>query len=149
MTRYAQLLSMPDEDRRLLARAVATNIQARTALQFLAITRLKAWATRPGPGNIEVDRIVWAGRAAARRMPFATCLSSALALQRLLARNGHDSELHIGVAGSGGDFTAHAWLERDGRILIGEEEQHRYTRLMNWSATTTDEAEPVVRAERT
>lgn len=144
MRHLAKLLSMSAENRRLLARALADNVRARVALHFLPIERLRAWATRPGRGDLEIERLVWAGRAAARRTPFATCLSSALALQRLLARNGHDSELHIGVAGKAGEFAAHAWLERDGRILIGEEERHRYTRLVSWSGT-----EPAARTGRT
>lgn len=135
MKSLAKLLSLPAEDRWLLGRALATNIEARLALHVLSIDRLRAWATRPGTAGRDVERIVWAGRAAARRTPFATCLSSALALQRLLAANGHDSELHIGVAGDGGAFAAHAWLERDGRILIGEDDRARYTRLASWTTS--------------
>ncbi|MCA0302737.1 MAG: lasso peptide biosynthesis B2 protein [Proteobacteria bacterium] len=135
MKSLAKLLSLPAEDRRLLGRALATNVEARLALHVLSIDRLRAWATRPGTATRDVERIVWAGRAAARRTPFATCLSSALALQRLLAAHGHDSELHIGVAGDDGVFAAHAWLEREGRILIGEDDRARYTRLTGWTTT--------------
>lgn len=142
MNSLAKLLSTTGENRRLLARALATNIRARIALNVLSLERLKTWATRPGSGAVDIERVVWAGRAAARRTPFATCLSSALALQRLLARNGHASELQIGVAGQAGAFAAHAWLERDGRILIGEEDRDRYTRLASWAAT------PAVRNEQ-
>jgi len=142
VSRLTTLLSMPAESRRLLVRALAINIHARLALHVLSIDRLRAWATEPGTATNDIDRLVWAGRAAARRTPFATCLSSALALQRLLARHGHDSELHIGVSSDGGGFAAHAWVERDGRVLIGEEEQHRYTRLMSWTARPGDAPAP-------
>ena len=47
-------------------------------------------------------------------MKNATCLCKALALQRLLARNGHHSELRIGVDKVDGQFTAHAWLVHNG-----------------------------------
>ena len=98
MSPLRTLLSLSPPDRRLLARALATNALARVALHLMSIDRLRRWASRPGGGRGDVARIVWAGRIAARRTPFATCLSSALALQRMLAANGHASELHIGVA---------------------------------------------------
>jgi len=49
-----------------------------------------------------------------------TCLRQALLVEALLARRGIASELRIGVrnlATTG--FGAHAWVERDGRVLIG------------------------------
>ena len=130
-------LSLSPPDRRLLARALAANAWARLALHLVSIDRLRRWASRPGGGRGDMARIVWAGRIAARRTPFATCLSSALALQRLLAANGHVSELHIGVAQEAGRFTAHAWIERDGEVLIGETEQAQYTRLLSWRSGAT------------
>ena len=138
MSRLKTLVSMSAQDRRLLARAFMLNAWARLALQVMAIDRLRDWATRQGNGKEDLARIVWASRAAARRTPFGTCLSSALALQRLMAANGHGSDLHIGVARDAGAFVAHAWVERDGIVLIGEDEQRQYSRLMNWRAGATD-----------
>ena len=58
--------------------------------------------------------------AVARRMPWATCLIQAIAAQNVLAEHGHASILKIGVsADATGEFAAHAWLEQDGRVLIG------------------------------
>jgi hypothetical protein len=81
-----------------------------------------------------VEPIVWAVAAMARRVPGCTCLVSALALQRLLSRHGHVSELHVGVARQGERFSAHAWLVGDGRILIGETEGETYAPLLAWRA---------------
>jgi hypothetical protein len=106
--------------------------QFRLALSFVSLERLRGWAARPGRGNRPVERIVWAARTAARWTPAATCLSSALALQQLLCAHGHQSELHIGVARTAGDFAAHAWVEREGRVLIGESELDTYVRLVSW-----------------
>jgi hypothetical protein len=67
---------------------------------------------------------------AARRVPRATCLVRALAAQALLARHGHPSQLRLGVArGADRAFEAHAWLERDGQILIGGGPEGRYVPL--------------------
>jgi hypothetical protein len=56
----------------------------------------------------------------ARWVPAATCLTQALSAQILLARGGHRSVLRIGVIrGSTSGIKAHAWIEKDGRIVIG------------------------------
>jgi hypothetical protein len=55
-----------------------------------------------------------------RFVPFATCLPQALAAMFLIKARGQHSDLKIGVAkGEGKDFRAHAWLETNGRIIIG------------------------------
>jgi hypothetical protein len=65
--------------------------------------------------------LAWAVRAASRRVPRASCLTQALALEGLLAEFGQQGVVRIGVArGPDGTFEAHAWLEHDGRVLIGE-----------------------------
>jgi hypothetical protein len=72
-----------------------------------------------------------------RRVPGATCLTQALAAQILLYHHGHASSLCLGVArGASGDFRAHAWLEAEGRILIGDRGVHGLTRLPDLSRTT-------------
>jgi hypothetical protein len=55
----------------------------------------------------------------ASRYPFrwSLCLQSSLALQDWLNQGGVYPDLRIGVRKAGGKFTAHAWLELDGRVL--------------------------------
>ena len=55
-------------------------------------------------------------------------------MQRLLSSSGHRGELHIGVAREGLRFAAHAWVECDGEVLVGEHERSSYTRLLAWHA---------------
>ena len=54
-------------------------------------------------------------------MPGAkTRLNQALVTQMLLARRGYPALLHIGVAkGKEGQFQAHAWVESEGKVVIG------------------------------
>ncbi len=134
MTRLATYFALPRRDRALLIQAFATLVLVRAALHLVTIDRLRAWAGRVRQGTTPVDRVVWAVRAASRRMPGATCLSSALALQRLLSAQGHASELHIGVAHEPNGIAAHAWILHEGHVLIGEEGQERYTVLTTWRA---------------
>lgn len=65
-------------------------------------------------------RIVGAVEAMSRRLlGTKPCLTQALAAQRLLRQEGLDSTLRIGVSKEGGEFQAHAWLERRDRVIIG------------------------------
>jgi hypothetical protein len=68
----------------------------------------------------ETQRVAWAIARMARLVPFASCLTQALAGQIMLARRHIGSTLHLGVAVAGaGEFAAHAWLEKDDVILLG------------------------------
>lgn len=73
----------------------------------------------------EAARLTWAVRAAGRRfLRRNPCLTEALVGLVLFRRAGLDARLRIGVARSGdaSHLTAHAWLESDGRVLVGGEE---------------------------
>lgn len=134
MSKFTKFLALSGRDRLLLAEAFAVLAFFRVALHLVAIDRLRAWASRGRSGDKPLERIVWAVRTAARSMPGATCLCSALTLQRMLSAQGRPSELHIGVTRERQGIAAHAWLVHDGRVLIGEDEQDRYTILTTWQA---------------
>lgn len=134
MMRFGTLRSLSAGDWALFVGALALLIRVRLALPFLSLDRLRAWACRPGYGSRRVTRIAWAVEAAARRLPGTTCLPMALVAQRLLSSSGHRGELHVGVTRAGAKFAAHAWVECEGRVLIGEEESRAYTRLLAWPA---------------
>jgi hypothetical protein len=130
--RLASFAALPARDRGLLLKAVGTVVLVRLGLRLFAVDRLRRWAQRPGAGLAPVGRIAWSARAASRALPGTTCLASAFALQRLLSRHGHASEVHIGVARGSEGFAAHAWLTVDGRVLVGGEEQGGFTPLLAW-----------------
>jgi hypothetical protein len=68
------------------------------------------------------DTIVLAVSRASRFVPYATCLTQALATRILLGRRGIPTVVRYGAArGPGGKFLAHAWVESaaDGRVVIG------------------------------
>jgi hypothetical protein len=77
----------------------------------------------PYPLRAEQDyqrRVVGAVEAIGRRLlGDKPCLVQALVAQRLMRRGGYDSVLRIGVAKDGRELLAHAWLERQGRVVIG------------------------------
>jgi hypothetical protein len=70
----------------------------------------------------EEQRLLWAVTAVSQRLlPNRPCLPQALAAQFLLRRRGaRPAHLRIGVArNDDGSIEAHAWLERDGQVLLG------------------------------
>jgi hypothetical protein len=136
MGNLARFIALPPTDRRLIVAATALLAATRVGLWMLPfrwvyrVSAALAHRSRPRGGEPSVERIVWAVGAAGRLVPRTTCLVRALAAQALLARRGHASQLRLGVAGgSGRAFEAHAWLERDGRILIGGPVEARYVPL--------------------
>jgi hypothetical protein len=104
-------------------------------LPFPAVRRIVARAARPVRGEAAADpsalgRLAWAVAVASRAVPRATCLTQALAAQVLLRRRGYPAALRIGVArGAGGRFEAHAWVESEGRVIVGAAPPGRYTPL--------------------
>jgi hypothetical protein len=121
-----QFAALTPPERRLLLRAVMVVTGVRLALwtmpfRWVCFVLQIRPAVSPSLEAIRVKRLAWAVQAAARRIPSASCLTQALALQRLLARAGESAEVHIGVAkDSARGFEAHAWLEHRGAILVGD-----------------------------
>ena len=81
--------------------------------------------------RFSVERLAWAVGIASRFVPKATCLAQALTAQFLLQQAGHQACLHVGVTeAEEGGIKAHAWVENQGRILIGGFDLNKYTRLL-------------------
>ena len=66
---------------------------------------------------------------ASKLVPFATCLTQAMAAGFLIRRTGRNAIIHFGVAKGERGFKAHAWLACDGRILVGGREAAGYVPL--------------------
>lgn len=107
---------------------VALMSLVRIALWFGSIQRITRWleaiekrrAHSSAPPVIPIQRAARRLRQAARFCPLpVTCLAQALAAKSLMARNGYDGTLRIGVLKSGSKLRAHAWLECENGVLIG------------------------------
>jgi transglutaminase superfamily protein len=121
-------------DPSLLAAATATMMAVRIALWVLPFRVVRAAVMGSAVRSRfsantprTVDRIVAAVTAASRVVPRATCLTQSLTAQVLLGRHGHPVELRLGVAREAGRFDAHAWVECDGRVVVGDADVGRYT----------------------
>ena len=123
---------MSSDERRLLLLGGVVVACVRLLLWLIPFTRLM-WliertalrSARAAPVRLREDTgttITWGVTTAARYVPRATCLTQALAAQWLFAWFGHPTLLRIGVAkGNDKALRAHAWLESDGRVVVGVE----------------------------
>jgi hypothetical protein len=126
--RIARFLQVPARERRLFLRAVPILAAVRIALWLLPLrTALRLTARvrdRRGPFRANrpgVRDLAQSVRRAGRVIPKANCLPQALAGQILLGRAGHESEVRIGVRRDPErGFEAHAWLEHQGEVVLGE-----------------------------
>lgn len=136
MHRLVRISQLSLADWRLAAETVGVVAGVRLALWLMPFRTVRRLVTRAAarPRTARTcgpDRIAWAVRGASRYVPRATCLTQALAAEWLLARNGHPARLHIGVARDRhGEFAAHAWIECDGRVLVGAAGRSRYKPLL-------------------
>src|SRR5262249_39996878 len=126
MGRLRKFAALSPAERRLFLGAVSLMAAVRVGLWVLPFARIRGAVSAFGRprarrgGDPPAGRIVWAVAAAAPLVPRATCLVRALAAQALLARRGYATQLRLGAAGGAGrPFEAHAWIERDGRVLVG------------------------------
>lgn len=129
-----RFLRLDADLRRVVLVAAWTVVLVRLGLWLLPFRIVNSAASRPRRLSplmafTSNERLAWAVRAVAARIPKATCLTQALALQVLMAKAGKQTQLQIGVA-RGKDFEAHAWLVDQGKVLIGDNGYlGKYTRL--------------------
>src|SRR5690242_3056828 len=114
-------------DRVLLIKAGLWLGATRLALWLLPlriVRRQLAGAAHPRNGRRvppSKERLAWAVSTARRLVPRASCLCQALVTEALLAQGGYPAELRFGVVKTDADrLSAHAWVESEGRIVIGD-----------------------------
>jgi hypothetical protein len=129
-------------DQRLLIKALALVCCIRLGLWLLPFRLLKDKVEKiaarvnsvsPHPQDFRmVRKVASCVRRVSRYVPASTCLAQALATQVLLARRGQNTKLRIGVIKScDGELRAHAWLESDGKIIIGRVRDLRNYTVLN------------------
>jgi len=106
-------------DMKCLAALIATRLML-TCAGYATIRARMPQASDTPEGHFYARQLARRIERLARFVPRASCLTQALALQWLLARAGHGSDLHVGVRhNEKGHFEAHAWLSCNGCIVLG------------------------------
>ena len=137
MKRIRKFLNLSSNERRLLIKTWILLGVTRLGLELFPFSTLRKLLFKltflsHGPGkNFSEEYLVWSVSVVSRYVPKTTCLAQALAAQFLLQQAGHQARLHIGVEeAEKGSLKAHAWVESQGRILIGGFDVNRYTHLL-------------------
>ncbi len=107
------------------ARTVVAALALPPLLSAISLARLARWIGRRRPASApappDADLSAWT-EAILRRLPSPwryTCLRRGIVLYYLLRKSGRDAALHIGVRRAPeGAFAAHAWLTRQGALLL-------------------------------
>jgi hypothetical protein len=142
--RIEKYFSLPPIEKRLALNAALLVIAFRVGLWCLPYRVLRRSA-EVGPrerARLADDdpamRIASYVRAISRYVPMATCLTQALTVALLLRRGGLTPNLRIGAGrDEKGQFRAHARVECDGRIVIGDlPELASYGQLHNLRSRT-------------
>jgi Transglutaminase-like superfamily len=149
MSRVAKFMALPASDRALLFKSLVPLVAMRVGLwtmPYARVRRLADWMAGAGGSSLRVDdadakpsreRIGWAVATVSRVVPDGiNCLVRAMATEVMLKRFGYESTLKFGVVKpSEGQLEAHAWLESDGIVVIGEFELDRYVTLQGQDPT--------------
>ena len=71
-------------------------------------------------GRSSVSDVTWAISAVGKRFGRPTCLAEAAVAYTMLRRRGFEPRLRIGVRRGESVLEAHAWVECDGTVVMGE-----------------------------
>jgi hypothetical protein len=128
-----RFLKLPAQDKALLISAALLVLSIRAALWILPYRIVRGRLDRRREVRVNpfsCSQIAWAIPAVSRYIPGATCLTQALAGEVLLRTSGHEPSLHIGVAKPNSRvLEAHAWIEVEGKIVLGVAGTQRFTPL--------------------
>lgn len=107
-----------------LLRCLATVVAMRCGLTLFSYRRMgrhiAGFGASDAPTAGELRRVAWGIAAVARLVPFASCLTQALAGQYTLARSGKVAQIRIGIErDTGSELRAHAWLISGPHIVLG------------------------------
>ncbi len=138
MRRLLKFMRLSAEDKSLLIRIAISLWAIRLGLWILPFRSVwgltNRWArvnNARSTGTGSIAKVVWGVRGISCYVPGATCLTQSLGTWMLLRNRGYCADLRIGVAkGSEGKLQAHAWVESNGKIVIGKKKGlPRYTAL--------------------
>lgn len=127
MNRIIKFAALPWQRKALLLRCWVELNETAIALCLIPLPEIlqRMKTNFPALGartSISKQDIIWSVRAAAALSWRPTCAVRALVGERALRRHGFPSQFKVGVTG-GDDFQAHAWVEDETGVLIGESEK--------------------------
>lgn len=144
MKKILKFLCLPYQKKKLLSQSMIAVIVIRLSLWLFPFKTLNHWLSAFAPVGSDdrkvewnaVDSVATAVQWCSRYIPYASCLTQALAARTLLGLRGQNSQLKIGVdRDEDGKFMAHAWIEIDGKIIIGKLPRHHRFNVLRSSGS--------------
>lgn len=128
---------LPSRRRRLIVPALLVLVCVRLALSLLpyrtrmrCLEALRRHTSRMTPGDATPEDVARVVARVSAVVPLASCLTQALATCLLLRPDEKTARLRIGVRhGEAGGLQAHAWIETDAGVLLGDDELEAYAPL--------------------
>ena len=145
MVRLRKFFLLAPTERRLFLQAGTLLAAVRLGLfllPFPTLCRFLVYLQRILPSSTQFkascsNQVFWSVATAGQYIPKATCLSQALVVRMLLERAGIPCRLYIGVArDNSGGLEAHAWVESQGQVFLGDVEPSGYTSLPGLMSVT-------------
>lgn len=142
LTALRKFVTRSRSERQVLVTVAVSLVVSRALLTTVGLDRTHRVIDRlvrifpPNTTMHDPERIPWAVNAVAECVPlYFSCLMRAIVGERLFAANGYRTELHLGVTKDTG-FEAHAWVERDGEVVVGDVDGHdRFQPLDTFQST--------------
>jgi hypothetical protein len=136
LRKFKKTISLPIADQWILFRVFLVVLTMRAGLKFLTFGSFNTLYTdlflsrkcRNVPDE-KVRKIIWAIRSVSPSLS-ATCLPQALTLKYFLGGD-EEAEIIIGVKKNIG-LEAHAWVEKNGVILIGDLPETDFQPIWTW-----------------
>lgn len=144
MKKILKFLFLPYRKKKLLSQSLIAVTSIRLSLWIFPFKALNNWlcnfaSADSGDRKTEwsvIDNVTSAVQACSLYVPYASCLTQALTVRTLLGLRGQASQLKIGVdRDEGGKFMAHAWVEIDGKIIIGKLPHHHNFNVLRSSGS--------------
>lgn len=136
MSIIISFLKLPSEEKKVALNSFLLVIRIRIMLWMFHFSTVQnrvqkiACNYNSTPKNtITMNRLRIMIMATSRYVPRATCLVQALAGYILFSKYGYSTSIKIGVLTENGEFEAHAWLEHDEKVVLGESEKNFRTIL--------------------
>ena len=116
-------MKLPHPRKFFLIKSTVLIVLTRSMLRLFSFSRVKKLSARmSSPGkDADLEDLVWSVKTASHLLG-SSCLANAISGQILLSKYNHPSRLRIGVF-KDDKFEAHAWLEVEGRVVLGETER--------------------------
>lgn len=132
---FLNFFKLSGDEQRILLKTLFLMVKIRLMLWLMSFPRIQRsfkYIKPTATDKAAVTNLIWSVKVVSHYVPRSTCLTNALTGYSLFSLYGYPSQVKIGVGKSSeGEFEAHAWLEYNDEVVIGESEKE-YVPLLDF-----------------